>query len=175
MATEILLASGDGFSNPSNAWAHESTPTYERLLTNSGDTAGVDRLYSPFNGDLRTFALEDSTDIASGDTINQIKVTVALRNLDPPTTTFEVILRIGSTNYAHPTAISLTSQTYVNFERVFTTNPATSSAWTLSDINSLQAGISKTSSNGSPWRYLEVEVDYTAGGGGTNSNFFLLF
>lgn len=164
MAIEILRPSGNGFSDPSNAWAHEANPTFERLLTNTGDTAGVDRLYSPFLNDLRVLAIDNPTDISSGDTINEVRVNIGLRNLDPPQTSFEVVVRVGSTNYAHPTSILNTSQTYADFTRTFTVNPATSAAWTLSDIESLQVGIKKTTGMGTPWRFMEIEVDYTAGG-----------
>lgn len=78
---------------------------------------------------------------------------------------------IGSTVYAG-TQQNLTSSTAL-YSKQWTTNPATSAAWSWTEIDALVAGdylkqgyVSKDNSRGAYKYQLWVEVDYTAGGGG---------
>lgn len=76
------------------------------------------------------------------------------------------VIRTYDTNYAHPTSKNiLYASGYQNLTFAWTTNPHTSTAWSWSDIYTMQIGLQTHSSDSS--RYVRASqvyatVDYTA-------------
>ncbi|MCA9486410.1 PKD domain-containing protein [Candidatus Woesearchaeota archaeon] len=72
---------------------------------------------------------------------------------------FEPLLRISGTDYT--AATQCTSSSYAYYVQSYTTNPATGLAWTLSELNNLEAGMeSASSSGGGRVAQVFVIVDY---------------
>lgn len=157
MSTQTLTVDGDG--NTTSGWAAEGG-TYTRVQSDDGDTT---RLYSPTNTDVRQFSLTDTSGL-TGTTINSVTVYAKFRSLDPVSNTFQIGVRSGSTDYWSSNKDTVNVTTYVLFNNVWTTNPNTSSAWTVSDLDALQIGVKKTNSVGGAVTYMYAEVDYTSGG-----------
>lgn len=74
-------------------------------------------------------------------------------------------VRVGTTTYT--SAWQTIASSYANYSYVRTANPATSSAWTWSDIDTMQIGVSAYGAAASQARVTQVwaVVDYTEGGG----------
>lgn len=167
MAIQTLTVSGDG--NTTSGWGSEGG-TYTRLQTDDGDTT---RLYSPTNNDVRQVALTDTSSL-TGKTINSVTVYVKFRSLDPVSNTFQIGIRTNSTDYWSSNKDTVNVTTYILFSQVWTTNPNTSSVWTVADLDALQAGIKKTNGVGGAATYMYVEVDYTSSSSNTTA-FFRMF
>ena len=167
MAIETLTINGNGTTI--SGWVAEGGD-FTRIQSDDGDTS---RLYSPVNNDVRQFAITN-TSASTGATINSVTVYFKFRSLDPVSNTFQIGVRTGSTDYWSANKDTVNVTTYVLFSETWTTNPNTSSAWTSAQIDALEIGVRKTNAVGGAITYGYVEVDYTIGGG-TNSNFFLLF
>jgi hypothetical protein len=116
--------------NPStgtdNSLTVDDVPTNSDTDYNSSSTTSALDLFNM--GDLS---------ITTG-TILAVQSRVYARKEDSGTRTIAPIFRINSTNYVQ-TATSI-SNTYTWCDSVNTINPDTSAAWTISDINGLQAG-----------------------------------
>jgi len=165
MATQTLTVDGNG--NTISGWAAEGG-TFARLQTDDGDTT---RLYSPTNTDIRQVSLTDTSGL-SGATINSVTVYARFRSLDPVSNTFQIGVRSGGTDYWSSNKDTVNVSTYVLFSEVWATNPNTSSAWTVSNLDALQVGVQKTNGVGGAVTYMYVDVDYTLSGGGNTTNFF---
>lgn len=71
--------------------------------------------------------------------IHAVAINAHLRKEDAGSRTARSFLRIGTTNYETANITPTTS--YVCYQNLYLTNPATSSAWTDAAVNGLQAGI----------------------------------
>jgi hypothetical protein len=158
----------DGDGDVTSGWRAEGGD-YTKIDEEGANDGDTTRLYTPTAGNEATFTIQNSADIGASDTINSITVHAVNRSLDPVSNTFKIGVRIGSTNYWGDTKDTDPSTSYIDFSQEWTTNPATSSAWTLSELDSLQIGIQKGNAVGMACTQMYVEVDYTAGGG-TDAN-----
>lgn len=158
MAIQTLTVDGDGTTT--SGWAAEGG-TYTRLQSDDGDTT---RLYTPTNNDVRQVTVTNTSGL-SGATINSVKVYAKFRSLDPVSNLFQIGVRSGGTDYWSADKDTVSSTAYILFSETWATNPNTSSAWTTSEIDALEAGVKKTNAVGGAVTYMYVEVDYTAGGG----------
>lgn len=123
------------------------------------------------NAQLDLYGFPDHS--SESGTINSVTVKAYLKYILTGTctnnATFNPSVKISSTTYASGEQ-NLTSSTAL-YSYAWTTNPATSSAWTWSEIDALLAGdyikngwVDK-SNRRTPYKYqLWVEVDYTEGG-----------
>lgn len=168
MAIETLTINGNGTTT--SGWVAEGGD-FTRIQSDDGDTT---RLYSPITNQVRQFAITN-TSASSGATINSVKVYFKFRSLDPVSNTFQIGVRTGSTDYWSANKDTVNVTTYILFSETWTVNPNTSSAWTSAQIDSLEIGVKKINGVGGAITYGYVEVDYTAGGGEAQSNFFRIF
>lgn len=158
MAIQTLTVDGDG--NTTSGWAAEGG-TYTRVQSDDGDTT---RLYTPTDNDVRQFSLTATSGL-TGATINSVTVYAKFRSLDPVSNLFQIGVRSGGTDYWSGNKDTVSSTSYILFSETWTTNPNTSAAWTVSDLDALQTGVKKTNSVGGAVTYSYTEVDYTAAGG----------
>jgi len=106
-------------------------------------------------------------DVPTGATINSIKVRQYLRKTGPAGNSAGERLVVNGTAYTG-SARNL-SKTATGYESTWTTNPNTSSAWTVDDVNGSGAnplqyfGMVATDANPTiELASIEIEVDYTA-------------
>lgn len=85
-----------------------------------------------------------ATDPSVTGTIDSFKVFMRVRDVpgDPGDRHLRTVIRIGSTNYQGSIVDVGGITSYTNYSTTYINNPATSSAWTWSEINSLQIGVS---------------------------------
>jgi len=155
MAVVTLTVDGDG--NTISGFGAEGG-TFTRVQSDDGDTT---RLYSPTPDDVRQFSLSDTAGL-SGATINSVTVYEKYRSLDPDPNTIQIGVRSGSTDYWSANKDTVNVTTYVLFSETWATNPNTSVAWTVADLDALQIGIKKINGVGGAITYAYVEIDYTA-------------
>jgi len=155
--TQSLTVTGDGAVT--TGWGDEGGDC-TRISSDDGDTS---RLYTPTAGGIRTCALSNTSGLG-GTTINSITVTAKVRSLDPVSNTVKICVRSGGTNYCSADKDTNPATTYQTFTETWTTNPNTGFAWTTSDLDALEAGLTKGNGVGMGWTYMIVDIDYTAGG-----------
>jgi hypothetical protein len=157
LVTDFLLYDSTGSNN--NTWISSENVSMRTLMANADGTtndftpssgsryqcvseqaADDDATYVSSNtpNNIQLFGI---TDVASGSisSINAIQVIANSRRTDLGTRTVALMARTNSTNYTSPT-LSLAPE-YVQLKNIWAVNPNTSSAWTESDINALEAGI----------------------------------
>lgn len=116
------------------------------------------------------FDFSNPSGIGGGDTINSVAVTIRARG-DQPAFGYirlRAVLEINSTQY-ESSNLQYDLATYDTLTATWNTNPDTSSAWTLTEVNNLVAGYKYQARSGS-WNarvtQIYVTVDYTPSGGG---------
>ncbi|MDZ4785572.1 MAG: hypothetical protein SGJ02_05790 [bacterium] len=166
----ILTLTVDGDGNTVSGFTAEGG-TFTRVQSDDGDTS---RLYSAGANEVRQFSLVDSTGL-TGATINSVTVFSKYRSLDPVSNTFQIGVRTASTDYFSANKDTVTSTSYILFSEVWATNPNTSAAWTIAQIDALQIGVRKGNAVGGGVTFAYAEVDYTAGGGILSSQYLGFF
>lgn len=157
MATQTLTVDGDG--NNVSGWLAEGG-SYASVQSDDG---GTTKLYSPTLNDVRQFSLTATSGL-SGAIINSVTPYVKLANIGAYSATTAIGVRTNSTDYWSGNKTT-TDTTYTLFSEVWTTNPNTGLAWTVSDLDALQIGVKKTDGNGTRITYAYAVVDYTDAGG----------
>lgn len=155
MATVRIVPTSVGSNN--TGWDAEGSVTAAKVSTDDGATTA---LYSPTSGHIISFNMT-AHGISSGATINSVTVGNKVLKLDPVSALTRTILRVGSTNYEGSNFDPTTNGAYQETTTQYTTNPATSAAWTVSDLSSIQAGIKKENSAGERVTYIYIDIDYT--------------
>jgi hypothetical protein len=168
MPVQTLTVNGDG--NTISGWAAEGG-TFTRIQSDDGDTT---RLYTPTNLDVRQFSLTDTSGL-TGATINSVTVFFKHRGVDPVNNTFKIGIRTNSTDYYSADKSTSSVTTYILFSETWATNPNTSAAWTVAQLDELQIGVQKTDSNGAAITYGYAEVDYTPAAGFSNKQYLGFF
>jgi hypothetical protein len=158
MSTLILRPDADGSQT---GWADEGG-TYANVddVTPDDDTT---KLYAGGTS-TRTFTFPDCG--LTTETIDSITLHARVRGIDPVPSAYNTCVRISSTNYHNADKNSGSSTSYIDQSDVLTTNPATGLAWTISEVNALEAGVRRGSGGGQRITQYYVTVTYTAGGGG---------
>jgi len=118
----------------STQWTPSANSNYQNVddTTSDGDSTYN---YSGTVGQIDTFAMED---ISGSGTIKGIAINLVARKDDASARQVSPITRVGSTNYegsAHTMAA-----TYVMYQSIRETNPATASAWLVSEVNAAEIG-----------------------------------
>ena len=135
---ETRLPYTDAVSAGSNANFTPSTGTDHGAMVDetvpNGDT---DYVASSTVGHIDTYKYPNLT--LTG-TVRGVQVAPYMEKTDAGTRTVNVVARVGSTNYAHATALS-PGTTYAHMQSIFETNPATSAAWTTSEVNAAEFGV----------------------------------
>lgn len=168
MATETLRPTADGYLN-------EMYPYPEGDHYACVDEATIDYddyvdVWAGFGWDF--FELANPTNIQAGDTINNVTVCAVVdmfNAADPELPDLGKLgVYVGSTRY-ESTSFDIDRDQDDLVQRSWATNPATSAAWTLSDIQSLQAGVYGENEGSYDLRYVQVYVvvDYTAASTGS--------
>lgn len=161
MATQNLYVNGDG--GVTSGWRDEGGD-YTRIDDKPTDDGATTTLYTPTAGSTASFAIEDTVGLGSA-SISSVDVHSVIFNPDPVESVYKQGVRISSTNYLGSDVSTAADGGYTDHGTSFTTNPATSSAWTSSDIDGMEIVIQKGS--GLPALRLTqmyVVVNYTAGG-----------
>ncbi len=135
MATTTIRPNGAGHASGHTAVG--DTPTWKCVdeASSDGDTTYV-RLDSG-SGDTDFYTLENPT-IPSGATINSVTVYMVARALQNG----DSIVAMTYTGAADEDVLNASvSTSYATYSVELTTNPSTGSAWTGSELNSLEIGI----------------------------------
>jgi hypothetical protein len=119
-------------------WTPNGASNLGSVLQNDGDGSFV---MSSTQNQIDTFAMTDLP-ISSG-TVYAVQQHITARNDGGAARTVAPVLRIGSTDYVGPGFT--TGSSYQTFTHIREQNPATSSAWTISDVNGLESGYKLTS------------------------------
>jgi len=166
MATEILRPNAAG--DETNLTPYAAGSNYQQVDEASPDDETTNVYPNP-SGWLRDFYNLDNHSVGSG-TINKITVYCEIRGSKVTSHSAKIAIKSG-TGSGNPDTISEGSQinlpsntAYNSYNYEWTTNPATSSAWTWDEIDHLQAGVSMIDNGiGRPaCTQVYVEVDYTA-------------
>lgn len=152
-ATVTIYPDADGSQT---GWADEGG-TYEKVDETSHDSDGT-YLYAG-SATTRTFTF--GTTGLTDETINSITLNIVRRGVDPSPSLLDAIARIDSTNYVLCDDYDTTSvTTYITHNCVSTVNPDTSTAWTVSDVEALEAGVSRGTGGGQRLTQFNVTIDY---------------
>lgn len=159
---QSLYVNGDG--GQTTGWRSEGGD-YTRVDDKPTDDGDTTRLYSVTNNEETSFTLENGVGITGA--VNSVVVHALVKSLDPVSSTFQIFVRIGGTNYYSDTKDTVTNNTsYIDFSYTWATNPATSSAWTSAEIDALEVGVKKINSAGQRLTQMFAVVNATTGGGG---------
>lgn len=98
----------------------------------------TDYNYTNTNDNIDLYAMGDTG--LSGKTIKAVAFDVRLSYEGTPTPTgVKPVVRHSSTNYAGDTITTTTA--YKTYQKIYETNPGTSSAWSISDIDAVELGV----------------------------------
>lgn len=168
MATEILRPTADGYLN-----GMESYPEGDHYACVDEATIDYDDyVYMSFGSGWDFFELANPTKIQAGDTINNVTVCAIVDMASAAHPELPDLgklgVYVGSTRY-ESTSFDIDGTQNDLVQRSWATNPATSAAWTLSDLQSLQAGVYGECEGTYFLRYVQVwvVVDYTAASTGS--------
>lgn len=153
MATLTIRPNGAGATMNWNAEGGDYTRVDE--VTSDGDTT---RLYTPTANNVATFAMENHG--SESGTINSVTVYIFTRGLDPISNVVQLAVRMGGTDYFSSNQ-TYNNTSYHNESAAWSTNPNTSSAWTWTDIDNLEAGMKHISGGGQCVTQVWAVVDYT--------------
>jgi len=122
--------------------------------------------------DAETEDVQTSGTVGITGTVNSVKAeSIFAQNVAGGT----VQLRLRSASTDNNTSNYTTTASYVAIEKIYDTDPATSSAWTLGGIDGLECGALDTNAaNQVRMTWTGVMVDYTPPSTTTNSGFFRL-
>jgi len=160
MATLNIIPTGDGALEEGT-----TEPSTTNAYSNIDDPVGshdsaITRIYSPGPTKTNTFTFAD---ISISGIISSVTIyAVFFRNI-ATSVTGEVLIRISSTNY-YSTAFTMAIDTWELKSYEWAVNPATSAAWTVSDINGMEIGFrlqGDTSKSGTQCTQLYAVVTYT--------------
>ncbi len=132
---EYLFPNAAGLSNVlSTESGGPSTNNYTHVNT-SNDATYVTATFPSGGTDLYNLSTVSYTKA----TINSVRVTIRAKGSSDTGCECWTTMRTNSTTY-NGSANTLTTN-WVNYSTIYTTNPYTGVAWTVSDIGSLQAGV----------------------------------
>ena len=90
-------------------------------------------------GTMDSYQMQDLAATAS--TVNCLAVTMQIEKEDANVRTVAAFLRIGGVDYVHPTTKAVNAAPYAYLQWIWTVSPATSVAFTVAEVNALEAGI----------------------------------
>ncbi|HLQ42789.1 MAG TPA: hypothetical protein VK189_08070, partial [Thermoplasmata archaeon] len=129
-------------------------------VTNDGDNGAVISTSSSITDSLYNIA--DWPSPPSPLTVTNVQVESSCRKTASPSVSVQIIIKTGGTVFAGPTAQNCAnSATYTVWNENWATNPQTTAAWTLADINALQAGVRDADGTTREARVSHVKVTVT--------------
>jgi len=137
---EGIQPNGNGYNSDFTGSDADKIDNYLLVdeVPNDGDTTYVE---SDTVSDIDSFTYSNLTgDIG---TIHGVKINSIAKKTDTYERNFENFVRISSTNYMGSEKVPSTS--YNNYYDIWEENPNTSTGWTESDVNGLEAGITISS------------------------------
>lgn len=108
------------------------------MVDEDGSNDDTSYIESDTIDDADTFTFDSLSSTPAS--ILAVATTTIAKKTDSGSRELESIVRVGGTDYSHATAINCTDG-YVSSQRIFSTNPATGSAWTAAAVASLEAGV----------------------------------
>ena len=128
-----LLPTGAGTTTQFTA---DTGVNYTRVneATPDGDTSYVE---SSTVGQIDSYALADLP--AAATAVKSLAVCHYARKTDVGSRQMGALVRTGGTNFTHPTGVNLGNSYLYDFS-AWGTNPGTVAAWTVADVNALEAG-----------------------------------
>jgi hypothetical protein len=172
----VLILRPNADSTPLEQYSQPASPTthYDKVDEDTLDVS--DGCDSKAETSAYTDIYEFPNHTSESGTINSVTVKCnckyVLTGTDATTVYVYPAVKIGATVY-YSSAKTLTTSS-AEYNNVWTTNPATSAAWSWTEIDALLAGDKLTSHRTDKSNFrrsychqLWVEVDYTAGGGST--------
>ena len=150
MAVTTLRPNAPGATQNWDAEGGDYTRVDE--ASSDGDTT---RLYTPTNGRVATFNLDASG--LSGVAITGVTVYINTRSLDAIDNTVQLVVRTGGTDYFSSDKV-YNSTSYHLESATWSTNPNTGMAWTISEVDALEAGMKRISGGGQAVTQVYVEV-----------------
>jgi hypothetical protein len=135
VAVRTLSPSGNG--TDSQLMGSDANQVNNYLLVDEHPYSSTDYNGSATPGQRDTYAL---TDLAAGiNTVYGVQLNGFMAKSDVSLGTAKLVVRAGGNLYSGTTRALSTS--YVGYYDLYTTNPDTITAWTVSDVNSLEAGM----------------------------------
>lgn len=161
-ATATLAVAGEG--SISNGSYQGGSSNYTNM--NSDDACTSYLSWGTFNGDLRTWNMQDFTTAYSEITSVALTAKGTVRCADGQQSIYyynmKHICRISGTNY-YGDQNSWNSSQWYSFTQTWTTNPATGTAWTAAALNAAEFGLWANSGNlGTQCTYVYLTVTYTS-------------
>lgn len=135
VAVRTLSPNGNG--NSSQLTGSDGNQTDNYLLVDEKPFNTTDYTYSSTSGHKDTYGMADLPAAAS--TVFGVQVNASMRKDDAGLGQARYVLRSGGTDYVGSTeTLTTTATTYVG---LYEQDPATTSAWTVSGVNSAEAGM----------------------------------
>ncbi len=157
MSIEVREVTADGSSRI--GWDAEGW-NYTYLQSDDGADSKV---YSPIEDNYAALTVANTA--LTNETINSVTVVASFATIGDSGVYTRVGLRINETNYIMDTDFDIVLA-YQLYSHAWNTNPSTGNNWTVSELDSLEPLIVKSTGGGARCSYVRVEVDYTANGGG---------
>jgi hypothetical protein len=136
-----ILATAGG----SSSWHIFSIEFYDNDTSNftavddAQDTGDTDYVSTTGSGNIDTYAIQDLTPTVG--TVLSVVVNMVVRDDAGGSPTVQGVVRSGGTNYLG--TAQNTSSGYNDLQEMYDVDPATGVAWTISGVNSAEAGIKK--------------------------------
>lgn len=155
-ATITIRPNGNGNYN---SWTNVGCSSADEWDCVNEVTANTsDYLYTTSTSAKETFSFEDSS--LTSATINSITLYYNAKRYGTKNYYIRPLIRVSSTDYFG--SVKTLTSSYATYSETFLTNPATGSAWSLSDIVSLEAGMNTyTTRPGGYVSQVYAIVDYT--------------
>jgi hypothetical protein len=135
----VLYPNGTGHYNAGTSWTVVGASTVQEAIDDPLGQADGDTTYTTPLGTAPvwgTWPFNAPSVPSSGATIMSVTVFWRMRNISfSRNPNIGACLRVGGTTYYTDTGQTGSNDTYVNRNFTWTTNPATSAAWTVTDIN----------------------------------------
>lgn len=161
-----------GFASASTITLRPNAQGYYSAWTNSGCNSGSyewqcvdedpantgDNLYTSSKSVAESFGFTDTG--LTNEVINSVTLYYYGQRYSSSRYQFQPLIRASSTDYLG--SVKTLTASYALYSQTYTTNPATSSAWTIAEVNALEAGMKSYSANyGGTIAQIYAVVDYT--------------
>lgn len=157
-ATEMMYPDADGVYSE---WTPGSGSNYQMVDEVSADEASTKNTKYEGNTDLHDSFIFPAT--SGTGTINSITLNARFNSGDAEGA-YTLFVRVGGTNY-YSSNCTPQPTSWTTFNKTWSTNPDTSSAWTWSDLDSLEAGYRHRYGSSLQWiqcTQFNVSIDYDA-------------
>ena len=133
---ECLIPNNSGSHS---AWTPSAGLNYQNVDDDPATGPDGDTTYNESGaaGDIDSFAFPSLASI--GGVVHGVAVNLYARKTEPGTRTIVPMVRIGSTDYDHPTPYGL-QETYSYDQSIFEEDPSDSNPFTIADVNAAEFG-----------------------------------